>query len=58
MSVEISVLTCNLIFTMSLEDYRKFTDIHLRRNKKSIQELLASDQFARPERNNEVQRIR
>ena len=58
MTVEIAVILCNLILTMSLEDYRKFTDIHLRRNKKSIQELLASDQFARPERNEEVQRIR
>lgn len=57
-SVEIAVVTCNLISNMSLEEYRKFSDIHLRRNKRNIQELLASDQFVRPERNLEVVQMR
>ena len=43
---------------MSLADYESFSERHLRRNKKTVQELLASDQFVRPVRNEEVQQLR
>ena len=43
---------------MSLADFESFSERHLRRNKKTVQELLASDQFVRPVRNEEVQQLR
>ena len=43
---------------MSLAEYRSFADRHLRRNSKTIRELLESEHFMRPVRNEEVQEIR